>query len=224
MNSKLTKKQKRISEILILIVIITFSILLWETVIIYPIKLFVVLFHEISHGIAAIITGGEILSLNINLDLSGNCTIEGGNTFVIASSGYLGSLLIGLFIIYSSYNNKYRSWILISLAIISILFTINKSTNGTLPIILIFLSGIILLLIRYSPEYFSNFILRVIGIISCLYVIIDIRQDILTSHNNFSDATIISTSTGISEYVWGVIWILISITGLLLMLRIIFKK
>ena len=33
---------------------------LWDTPLIYPLKIFVVLLHEISHGIVALATGGSI--------------------------------------------------------------------------------------------------------------------------------------------------------------------
>jgi len=34
--------------------------LLWNTPVVYPLKIFVVFMHEISHGIAAMATGGQI--------------------------------------------------------------------------------------------------------------------------------------------------------------------
>ena len=37
-------------------------VLLWNTPVVAPLKIFVVLLHEISHGVAAVLTGGSIES------------------------------------------------------------------------------------------------------------------------------------------------------------------
>ena len=93
MKLKLNKKQKSLLELSLLIVIPILTFLLWENPVLYPIKIFSVLMHEISHGLTAIFTGGYVLELNLSEYLGGSLISSGGNQFVIASSGYLGSLL-----------------------------------------------------------------------------------------------------------------------------------
>jgi hypothetical protein len=70
--------------------------LLWPTPVIYPLKLFVVLLHEIGHGLAAIATGGSIDRIAITPDQGGVCYCMGGNALVTLSAGYLGSLAFGV--------------------------------------------------------------------------------------------------------------------------------
>lgn len=69
------KQEKKIpdkyKELSILLTIVLFSILLWDTFLIYPIKLFVVIWHEIAHGFAAIFTGGRIHGLQSHLNWAG---------------------------------------------------------------------------------------------------------------------------------------------------------
>ena len=67
----------------------------WDTSFVYPLKLFVVLLHEISHGLAAVLTGGEIQAVEITPQQGGVCRCPGGNVFFTLSAGYLGSLLWG---------------------------------------------------------------------------------------------------------------------------------
>lgn len=67
----------------------------WDSYIVYPVKLFVVLLHEISHGVAAIATGGSIVGMEISANLGGVCHILGENPFVVMSAGYLGSMCWG---------------------------------------------------------------------------------------------------------------------------------
>lgn len=44
---------------------------LWQTPVALPLKLLVVLFHELSHGLAAAATGGSIESLTVTSDQGG---------------------------------------------------------------------------------------------------------------------------------------------------------
>ena len=44
------------------------AVLLWDTVVAYPFRVFVVLLHEISHGLAAVLTGGRIVSIGLSVD------------------------------------------------------------------------------------------------------------------------------------------------------------
>ena len=59
-KKKLSKEQKKQIELGIILFVLLLAFLLWNTFLIYPIKLFVVLTHEMSHGIAAIVSGGKL--------------------------------------------------------------------------------------------------------------------------------------------------------------------
>ena len=63
----------------------------------------------------------------------------------------------------------------------------------------------------YFPETFNDWVLRIIGVTSCLYAILDIKSDVLDRSNLRSDARMLSEITGIPTEVWGVLWILIAI-------------
>jgi len=69
---------------------------LWTTPVILPLKILVVFFHELSHGLAALLTGGEIVSLSVNPEQGGVTLMRGGSRFAILSAGYVGSLLFGV--------------------------------------------------------------------------------------------------------------------------------
>ena len=68
---------------------------LWDTPAVYPLKVFVVLFHEISHAMIAVATGGTIERIVLDPDQGGACYCPGGNAFLTLSAGYLGSLAWG---------------------------------------------------------------------------------------------------------------------------------
>ena len=219
-----TKKQSQLLELIILITIIIVSIILWETYVIYPIKIMVVLLHEISHGIAAILTGGKIIELNIALDLSGMCKIEDGNSIIIASSGYFGSLLFGMLLFYSSINKKFSQIVLPIISGIIIIFLINSSKNELLILITTLVLILLLVIIYKAPKLISSIILKALGIISCIYVLIDIKQDIFDSTSSYSDASMLAELTGIHQVIWGLIWLGLSIIGILYLLKLSYKS
>ena len=57
-------------------------------------------FHEISHGLAALLTGGAIDKIEIHLIGSGLCYTIGGSRFFVLQAGYIGAVIWGM-IIYS---------------------------------------------------------------------------------------------------------------------------
>src|SRR5688500_7660264 len=69
---------------------------LWPTIWIYPLKIFVVFLHELSHAVAGLATGGVIQRITLDPYQGGATYVRGGNAFVMLSAGYLGSLLWGL--------------------------------------------------------------------------------------------------------------------------------
>ena len=79
---------------LALIPVLVFA--LWNTPVVFPVKVLVVFLHELSHGLAAVLTGGSIVAISLSVQQGGEATTLGGNGFIILSAGYLGSLLFGV--------------------------------------------------------------------------------------------------------------------------------
>ena len=70
-------------------------LVLWDSFVVFPFRIFVVLLHEISHGLAAVASGGAIESIELSFDEGGVCNTRGGSAFLILNAGYLGSLIWG---------------------------------------------------------------------------------------------------------------------------------
>ena len=77
--------------------VVYFSILwtFWYTPLVYPLKIFVVLLHELSHALAIWATGGSVDRIVLDPRQGGATWGTGGSAFVALSAGYLGSLLWG---------------------------------------------------------------------------------------------------------------------------------
>lgn len=60
-----------------------------------PINLFVTYLHEFGHAFGALISGGDVVSLQVNEDGSGVTTTRGGSRKLIIMGGYIGSAIFG---------------------------------------------------------------------------------------------------------------------------------
>ncbi|MCB9247519.1 MAG: M50 family metallopeptidase [Ignavibacteriales bacterium] len=187
-----------------------FTFLFWESKIVFPIKLFVVLIHEISHVLAAVLSGGEIKFLTFNLNLSGQTIIKNGNAVLLAASGYLGSLMVGSMIYLTSFYPRFKKWFLNILVLIILIVTINLIQGGIQIFLGLLVSAFFFIIPRYFPEFLANIILRFIGLVSCFYVLADIKEDLLTSTLRETDTQILEYITGVSATAIGLSWFLIS--------------
>ena len=184
---------------------------LWNTPFVYPLKIFVVFMHEVSHGLAAIATGGRIVEIQINPQQGGHALTQGGSRFLTLTAGYLGSLLWGGLILLLAARTRFDKAIsiLIGIGMVAISIGFGESTFTYLFGIGF---GVALVAIGlYLPETVNDWILRIIGVTSCLYAILDIKSDVLDRSNLRSDARMLSEVTGIPTEVWGILWILIAI-------------
>ena len=199
---------KRYIALLLIFIAIGF---LWNTLFVYPLKIFVVFMHEVSHGLAAIATGGSIVEIQINPQQGGHALTQGGSRFWTLTAGYLGSLLWGGLILLLAARTRLDKAIsiLIGIGMVAISIGFGESTFTYLFGIGF---GVALVAIGfYLPEAVNDWILRIIGVTSCLYAILDIKSDVLDRANLRSDARMLSELTGIATEIWGVLWILIAI-------------
>ena len=205
----------RFLHLFILIALVGSTIWLWDTPVLKAIKLFVVLLHEISHGLAAVLTGGEILRIEVNEQIGGYCQYRGGNRFVVASAGYLGSLLWGGVILIVASRTDYSPQLGTFIAAVMLIVTLLWIRN-TFGILYTAGSAVMLFVMcRFLPQWAVRIVIQFLGTASCMYVIMDIVYDLLLYPQEGSDAHTLSQLTGIGAYFWGVLWMLIALVMIL---------
>ncbi|MEN8192857.1 MAG: M50 family metallopeptidase [Bacteroidota bacterium] len=221
---KLTKLQKQQIEFSIITFITLFSFFFWDSYIIYPIKIFVVLSHEISHGLATIFTGGKLQSILLTSTLGGATYSVGGNKFIISSAGYLGSLGFGAALFASGYNITLRKVLGVFLSVILILFAANFISGSLGRIISVVFALFFILLPFYTDEIVNTYFFKIFGLISMFYVIIDIKEDLFADIYRPSDAQFISEITNIPVLFWSIFWLVLSVIIIALLIRWGVKK
>lgn len=205
-------------------VVVTF--VFWDTWLTWPIQLLVVFVHECGHALAAVLTGGEVRSLEIRTNLSGQARTVGGIPFLILQAGYLASALFGASLMVAATRPRSARHTLLVLAALLAGCGVAFST-GPFSATLLFALLIATLFAwaaRAAPEYVVRWGLVYIASVSALYSLIDIREDLLHwSARGPSDATLLAARTGVPALVWGLAWAGIAIAIMAVALRRILK-
>ena len=217
-------------QIIYLAVLITVVVVFWNTILVYPIKLFVVMLHEMSHGLMAVAFGGKIIAIQIDPQIGGYCQFEMEpgfwGAFMTGSAGYLGSLFWGSLILVlavKSEKDKYIS-LVIGIVLLGLSYFVLKSGELFGTAMTAGLGVFMLIAYRFFGPLFHDLWLKFIGITSCAYVILDIKDDLIDRTNIGSDADAIAELTGQSSLLIGIIWMLIAVLNLIVVLRYIYKK
>jgi Peptidase M50B-like len=140
----------------------------WSSFVVYPLKIFVVFLHEISHGLAALATGGSIRAIGLTFDEGGVCVTEGGSRFLILNAGYLGSLCWGALLLVLAARTRRSREIVGFIGAFTLVVTL-LYVRSAFGIAYGLATGASLLLVAGKlPRTASEVLLTAIGVVSCL--------------------------------------------------------
>ncbi len=192
----------------------------WHSPLLYPLRILVVLFHELGHALVAVATGGEVVEIALGSNEGGHCITRGGFHFLILNGGYLGSLVAGLVILALSRGRKASRGLVTTLGILVLGVTVTLVR----PVIgfgfgygLLTGLGLMALGVK-APVAVNWWFLRLVGVFSVLYALLDVRDDVFRNADyvGSSDATMLADMTHIPAFVWGGGWILLGVALLVL--------
>ena len=195
---------------------------LWSSPAMHPIKLMVVLFHEMSHGLMAMLTGGDVVSIVITADEGGACETEGGIETAIVSAGYLGSMFFGGLILFLSRARHSVPVVfgLLTLTLVAAVATVLRDDYSRT--FASCLAGAFVVIGFIMPPSIGAFCMRALGTFSCLYSLFDIYWDVLANHGPeaaINDAVAFSELTGAEPQTVGMAWLFASVVFFLFVSR-----
>jgi len=170
-------------------------------------------FHEISHGIAALLTGGEIMRIELFPNGSGVCTTRGGLSFLITFCGYAGATLWG-WLIFKLANSHQRVAQIFSGGMITVLLaSIVFWARDILTIIIISsLAVLFVFTVKMTRLYYLQITLKFFGLSILLNSLFS--PTYLFDGRNLGDGAALSSMTGVPEVIWVLIWCVIAIAAL----------
>ena len=169
--------------------------------------------HELCHALAAVATGGEVLRILVFANGSGVTSVLGGSAWLLASSGYVGSAIVGGMLIAGSRTERGARrtvWIAAGFLLFSLLFFVRGEAIGVVSavswIAVLFACG------QWLKQGKVIFAAQFLGIQQCItsaHAFLVLLQ--LTAFTNqHNDAVLLQDETGIPALASSIVWLLMS--------------
>ena len=194
------------------------SVLLWRLPavgwLLYPFQLLNTFVHELSHGIAATVTGGDFRRFVVRPDLSGTAWSAGGVGWIVVSAGYLGSAVVGGVLTVLSGRGVSARLVLwglgLGLGLMCLLFVSNffGVVAGLLTAAALCAAG------RLLPKLWADTLLLLLAVqmmLNSLDSLFDLFQLSAAAPGAVTDAQIMSRATGVPAVVWALRWSLVAL-------------
>ena len=206
------------------------TIILWQfpagRYLLYPFTILATWFHEMGHGLCAMLLGGSFVRLQLSPDGSGYA-IHSATRFLarpgvalVAAAGPLGPALAGSWLIWCSLRPKWSRIALTGLAVVMLLSAL-VWIRTVFGVSLIVLLAVVLLLIRVKgSDSWHSLTLQVIGVQACISVFLQIgylftEKVQVSGQLVYSDTGQIAAALFLPYWFWAVL-----LTGLTLWLPV----
>ncbi|KAJ3013998.1 hypothetical protein HKX48_005410 [Thoreauomyces humboldtii] len=213
-------EQKR--TIIFIAVYFAVIVVLWNVpylkLILWPFKIVTVGLHEFGHALAGLCTGAKIVSITLDPDEGGLTKMRGGNPYVSLPAGYIGSAFWGALMIFAGFDVLASKIVSVMIGL-AMLLTLYWARNWLTRGVTVLFIGLLVLLWWADTGYYLRYFVLFFGVMSCLYSLWDIIEDLVTRKVNESDASQFAhlcCGGCIGAQVWGAIWFLISLSFLVI--------
>lgn len=195
----------RSQKIIFFISIVLTLIAIWNFKIMLHLKSLIVLFHEICHASAALLTGGVVEKIFIHGNETGETIISGqmqASFLFVVSAGYIGSSLLGGILLNRGFHKNQAKQVLGFVGIFLILFTHFYSDNHNFTYNTGIRFGIIFIILSFISKELSSLTLIFLGTGVSLYSVYDLVD--FTNQIQHTDAGILANwILGKKEKVFG---------------------
>ncbi|KAJ5157913.1 uncharacterized protein N7482_009013 [Penicillium canariense] len=155
--------------------------------------------------------GGKVKSISLDPHEGGVTHMQGGISAITLPAGYLGSSIIGALLIFAGFDIVASKVASIVLGV-CFLLTIWWARKDWLTILTILLAvGLLVACWFIAHGEALRWVVLFIGVMSALYSVWDICDDLILRKVNTSDASVFAQRYGGSSQCWGVVWSIISL-------------
>jgi hypothetical protein len=170
-------------------------------------------FHEMSHGIAALITGGSIVRIQLFTNGAGLCTTQGGSAFIISFLGYAGATFWGwaIYRVASAHQRAAQAFSAIMLLLLASSLIFWARDLLTIFILLV-LAVMFVLTIKMQQLRFLQLLMQFFGLSILLNSLFS--PTYLLDGRDLGDGAALASITFIPEFVWVIIWFVLALAAL----------
>jgi hypothetical protein len=184
---------------------------------VYPFQLLVTMVHELSHGLAALLTGGRFIEFTISPNAAGLATTAGGWRWFIIPAGYLGAAIFGgvlLVLIYRSPGTRARRLLAITLGLFFALMTLLFARNLTAIAVGGLAALVLMVLGWYGPPLVLLFTLNLVAIqasLNALDSLLGLMRLNASPFQQANDAQAMADVTHAPALAWAISWSLVAL-------------
>lgn len=212
-----------------LLLCLALGVFFWDSPVLWPVKLLVVMVHETGHAVGTLVVGGSVDQVVLGSDESGAClsmlprSVLG--KIVVYSAGYVGSSLAGALMLLATLRWRWRRSVLglfcVWMVVMGALYAGNLFTFA-------FCAGTAVLFglaARLLPDRGVEALNLFLAAFISLYAVFDLRSDLWNSSvRDRSDAALLADQTLIPALVWAALWTALSLGVLALALKVALKE
>ena len=169
-------------------------------------------FHEISHGIAALVTGGEIMRIQLFANGAGLCTTRGGLSFVISFFGYAGATFWGWLLFKLANSHQRTAQVVSGLMIVLLLASLIFARDLLTIIIISSLAVMFVFTIKMRQLYTLQLLLKFFGLSILLNSLFS--PTYLFDGRDLGDGAALASMTMVPELVWVLLWCVLAAAAL----------
>jgi Peptidase M50B-like len=191
-NIDLNPSESQIQTVYWILGYIVFISIVWHVPylekILWPFKILTVALHEFGHASAGILTGAKILSITLDPNEGGLTKMRGGNPYISLPAGYIGSLFWGSAMVFAGFNTTGAKVVSVLVGL-AMLMTLVFARNWLAVVITILAIGVFGLLWWLEDSIYLRYYVLFLGVMSSLYSLWDIVDDLIARKVNESDAS-----------------------------------
>jgi hypothetical protein len=189
----------------------------WAPVLLYPFRLFTTWAHECAHALAAVLVGGQVLSVAIAPDTSGvtHSLLPAGRLArgVVASAGYLGAAAVGCLLMAATRVERAAPAVLGTIATLMLLSLGAWVRNLFGALVVLAWAAALIALARRGIGPVPRFALGLLAVQVALNSVFDIRVLFLVAGT--SDAATMAELFLAPAWFWAGAWIAMALAMLL---------
>jgi hypothetical protein len=211
-------------RLVLVLLFVALGVSFWDSPLLWPLKLLVVMMHETGHALASLLVGGSVDRVVIASNESGECLSRLPPSFlgqvIVYSAGYLGSTLAAALLLVFTLRFRMRRPVLVLAALWLVAMGVLYAGDLFTLTFCLGTAAVLALGARFLPDGAVDGVNLFLAAFSALYALIDLRDDLWDSAVRAqSDAALLARVTWVPAVVWAALWTLASVALLALFVR-----
>ncbi|NPV65787.1 MAG: M50 family metallopeptidase [Anaerolineae bacterium] len=216
----MSDRDRRLSPLLAALAFLL-VLLIWQVPelngLLYPFRYFVTTIHEMSHGLAAVISGGTFVEYQVYASGAGVATTAHRAPWLVIPAGYVGTALFGAVLLYLTNRNLWTHVIAMALGFTLGAITLVFARNSTAILVGLLSAAALIALGWKAPRLLVTFVLNILAMLTGLNAVLDVwgllhnlNASAVTGLGNIpNDAYHMAQAVGILPAAgWAVIWMI----------------